>query len=71
VLAAVANVKDKISTAVIGLDALDQAAVDRAMIALDGTETKSRLGANAVLGVSMAASRAAAAARGVPLHRHL
>jgi len=71
VLQAVANVNEKISKAVIGLDALDQAAVDRAMIALDGTETKSRLGANAVLGVSMAASRAAAAARGVPLYRHL
>jgi enolase len=71
VLAAVANVNDEIARAVTGLDALDQTAVDKAMIALDGTETKSRLGANAVLGVSMASARAAAAARGVPLYRHL
>ncbi|MBN2198901.1 MAG: phosphopyruvate hydratase [Candidatus Aminicenantes bacterium] len=71
VLLAVANVNEKISKAVMGLDALDQAAVDQVMISLDGTETKSRLGANAVLGVSMAAARAAAAARGVPLYRHL
>ncbi|MBM3296238.1 MAG: phosphopyruvate hydratase [Candidatus Aminicenantes bacterium] len=71
VLAAVANVNETIAKAVIGLDALNQAGVDRAMIALDGTETKSRLGANAVLGVSMAVARAAAAARGVPLYRHL
>ena len=71
VLAAVANVNDKIRGAVTGLDALDQAAVDRAMLKLDGTENKSRLGANATLGVSMAVSRAAAQAKSEPLYRYL
>jgi enolase len=71
VLAAVANVNDKISLAVIGLDAADQATVDEAMLKLDGTENKSRLGANAMLGVSMAAARAAAQYKGESLYKHL
>jgi enolase len=71
VLKAVANVNAGIAGAVKGLDALDQAAVDRAMLALDGTEYKSKLGANAVLGVSMAVARAAAASAGTPLYRYL
>jgi len=71
VLAAVANVNEKISRAVIGLDALDQTAVDEAMLKLDGTKNKSNLGANAILGVSMAAARAAALSEGEPLYKHL
>ncbi len=59
-LKAVKNVNKKIAEAVIGLDALDQRAVDRAMLALDGTPNKSKLGANAILGVSLAVARAAA-----------
>src|SRR3974377_1181536 len=57
---AVANVVDQLESVVLGLDALDQVAVDRAMIEADGTEMKSKLGANAILGVSMAVARAAA-----------
>jgi enolase len=71
VLRAVANVRGEIAQAVIGRDATDQAGLDEALIALDGTENKGRLGANAVLGVSLAAARAAAAAAGEPLYRHL
>ncbi len=71
VLKAVAHVNGEIAAAVRDLDALDQAGVDRAMLALDGTEYKSRLGANAVLGVSMAVARAAAASAGMPLYRYL
>ena len=71
VLKAVGNVNDLIAPRVAGLDALDQAAVDQAMIALDGTESKTKLGANAVLGVSMASARAAAASAKAPLYRHL
>ena len=71
VLKAVAHVNGEIAGAVRDLDALDQAGVDRVMIALDGTEYKSRLGANAVLGVSMAVARAAAASAGMPLYRYL
>ncbi len=71
VLKAVANVNDTIGPAVAGLDAVDQAGLDRAMIKLDGTENKSRLGANALLGVSMAAARAAAQSKGVPLYKHI
>ena len=70
VLRAVANVNGELSKAVVGMDA-DLRAVDRRMIDLDGTPTKSRLGANAILGVSMAAARAAAAAEGVPLYAYL
>ena len=68
---AVANVNDEIAPAVRGRDAEDQEGIDRALIALDGTPNKSRLGANAILGVSLAAAHAAAAQAGEPLWRHL
>jgi enolase len=71
VLKAVANVNTEIDKAVIGLDASDQRALDKRMIELDGTPTKSRLGANAILAVSMAAARAAAAAQNLPLYKYL
>jgi enolase len=67
---AVANVNDEIAGQLTGAD-FDQRSLDSRMIALDGTPTKSRLGANALLGVSMAAARAEAASRRVPLYRHL
>ena len=68
---AVANVNGEIAEAVRGRDAADQRGLDEAMIALDGTKGKSRLGANAILGVSMASARAAAADAGRPLYRYL
>jgi len=68
---AVANVKAKIAPVLIGHDACDQVGVDRAMIKLDGSPTKSNLGANAILGVSLATAKAAAAALGQPLYRYL
>ncbi len=68
---AVANVNDLIGPAVRGVDASDQAGIDGRMLALDGTANKDKLGANAILGVSMAAARAAAASARVPLYRHL
>jgi enolase 1/2/3 len=68
---AVANVNGELAGAVHGRDATDQAGLDRAMIDLDGTPNKSRLGANAVLGVSLAAAHAAAAEEGMPLWRYL
>ena len=68
---AVANVKGEIAAAVCGLDATDQEAVDRALISLDGTPNKGRLGANAILGVSLANAKAAAADAGVSLFRYL
>jgi enolase len=68
---AVRNVAEKIAPTVVGMEAYDQLAVDQAMIALDGTPTKSQLGANAVLGVSIAVAKAAAAALETPLYRHL
>jgi enolase len=71
VLKAVANVNGEIAGAVAGLDALDQRGLDRALIELDGTPNKSRLGANAILGVSLAAAHAAAAEEGLPLWRYL
>jgi enolase len=71
VLKAVGNVNNEIAKAVAGLDAADQPALDHKMIALDGTPTKSRLGANAILAVSMAAARAAAAAQNLPLYKYL
>jgi enolase len=71
VLKAVTHVREEISSRARGLDALDQAGVDSALRELDGTPNKSRLGANAILGVSLAVARAAAAARGLPLYRHL
>ncbi len=71
VLNAVKNVQTELRDAVIGLDADDQSALDEKMIALDGTESKSRLGANALLAISMAAARAAANAKKQPLYRSL
>src|SRR5512135_373464 len=71
VLKAVDHVNLDISEAVRELDALDQAGVDRAMLTLDGTENKSKLGANAILGVSMAVARAAASSVRLPLYRYL
>src|ERR1700736_6556204 len=71
VLKAVRNVNGEIAKAVAGLDAADQRALDKRMMELDGTRTKSRLGANAILAVSMAAARAAAAAENVPLYKYL
>jgi enolase len=68
---AVANVEGELADAVRGIDAADQRAVDRAMIELDGTPNKGRLGANAILGVSLAVAKAAAAEAGVPLYRWL
>jgi enolase len=68
---AVNNVIDKIGPEIIGMDCLDQRAIDYAMIALDGTENKSVLGANAILGVSLACAKAAAAAVDLPLYRYI
>ncbi|HZP12238.1 MAG TPA: phosphopyruvate hydratase [Nevskiaceae bacterium] len=68
---AVKNVETEIAKKVIGMDAQDQPSLDQAMIDLDGTENKARLGANAILAVSLAASKAAAAECGLPLYRHL
>ena len=68
---AVANVNEEIAAAITGMDGLGQAELDRALIDLDGTENKSRLGANAILGVSLAAAHAAAAHEHQPLWRHL
>jgi len=68
---AVENVNEKLGPAVIGMSALDQAAVDRRLIELDGTPNKSKLGANAVLAVSLATARAAADTVGLPLWRYL
>jgi len=70
-LKAVEHVNGEIADAVVGLDGLDQSAVDRAMLALDGTPNKTKLGANAILGVSMAVARAAADSVGLPLYRYL
>jgi len=71
VLNAVANVKTTIALALTGMDATDQVGIDRAMIKLDGTPTKSKLGANAILGVSLATAHAAASALGQPLYKYL
>ncbi len=68
---AVAAVNGEIARAMAGLDASDQRALDRALVELDGTPNKARLGANAILGVSLAAAKAAAAEAGLPLYRHL
>jgi enolase len=68
---AVANVNDVIAPELIGQDVRDQETIDRLMVALDGTATKSKLGANAILGVSMACAHAAAEASGMPLYRYL
>ncbi len=71
VLKAVENVNTEIAEAIIGLDAAEQAFIDQTMIDLDGTENKSRLGANAILAVSMAVAKAAAEESGLPLYRYL
>ena len=65
------HVNARIAPEVIGMNVLDQAAIDQAMIRLDGTKNKSNLGANAMLGVSLAAARAAAGALGLPLYSYL
>ncbi|HUO07974.1 MAG TPA: phosphopyruvate hydratase [Phycisphaerae bacterium] len=70
-LKAVDNVNKKIAPEIVGMDARDQEGLDHAMIELDGTKTKAKLGANAILGVSMAAAKAAAEASGLPLYRYL
>ncbi|MBS4019764.1 MAG: phosphopyruvate hydratase [Dechloromonas sp.] len=70
VLQAVENINTEISEAIIGLDAQEQAFIDQTMIDLDGTENKSRLGANAILAVSMAVAKAAAEESGLPLYRY-
>ncbi len=69
--AAIEAVNDEIADAIIGLDAEDQLEIDQVMIELDGTENKGRLGANAILGVSLAVAKAAAEARGLPLYRYV
>jgi enolase len=71
VLKAVFNVNNPLASLVIGMDAKDQAKIDTAMIELDGTENKSNLGANAILGVSMAVAKAAAASSGLELYQYL
>jgi enolase len=71
VLKAVDNVNGEICDAILGLDAEDQLQIDRTMIELDGTENKGRLGANAILGVSLAVARAAAHSAGLPLYRYI
>ena len=70
-LQAVENVNDLIAPALIGLSALDQSGIDRFLIELDGTENKGKLGANAVLGVSLAVAKAAAEYSGLPLYRYI
>ena len=71
VLKAVAAVNSEIADAILGFDAEDQRDVDRLMIELDGTENKARLGANAILGTSLAVAKAAAGARGLPLYSYI
>ncbi|MGH7275098.1 MAG: phosphopyruvate hydratase [Nitrospiria bacterium] len=71
VLTAVTHVNDELSAHLIGMEALDQASIDRAMIELDGTKNKGRLGANAILGVSLAVAKAAASETRQPLYRYL
>ncbi len=71
VLKAVANVNEKLGPALIGMDATQQALIDQRMLELDGTQNKSNLGANAILGISMAVARAAAASANVPLYQYL
>ena len=68
---AVANVQKILAPELVGMDALDQVAVDKAMIALDGTENKKKVGANAILAVSLATAKAAAQQVGVPLYKYL
>lgn len=70
VLTAVKNVNDAIAPKLVGMDVTDQSGIDQLMNEIDGSENKGKLGANAILGVSLAASKAGAAAKGVPLYRH-
>ena len=71
VLTAVANIHDLILPEIVGLDSCDQVSVDGAMLALDGTKNKSKLGANAILGVSLANAKAAAQGSGLELYKYL
>ena len=71
VLKAVANVNDIIAEEIVGMDVFEQNLIDQTMIALDGTPNKSKLGANAILGVSLAVARAAAEELGLPLYRYV
>ena len=71
VLSAVANINNQIKALLVGSDAADQRAIDDAMIAADGTDNKAVLGANAILAVSLAAARAAAVSKGIPLYAHI
>ena len=71
VLQAVHNVNEKINPEIVGMDALDQAGIDNALIKLDGSENKGVLGANAILGASLAVAKAAAAELGIPLYRYI
>ncbi len=71
VLKAVANVNGELRDKIVGMNALDQEAIDRAMRDLDGTENKARLGANAILGISLATARAGSVLEGIPLHHYI
>ena len=71
VLKAVANVNDIIAPALLGMNALNQAEIDKMLLELDGTPTKSKLGANAILGVSLAVAKAAADYLQIPLYRYI
>ena len=71
VLRAVTNVEEEIASAILGMDAADQLAVDQAMLELDGSDNKGKLGANAILGVSLACAKAAAEEYGMPLYRYV
>ena len=71
VLKAVANVNEIIAEEIVGIEVFEQNLIDQAMIALDGTPNKSKLGANAILGVSLAVARAAAEELGLPLYRYV
>jgi enolase len=71
VLKAVENVNEELARELVGLEAFDQGALDNTMIELDGTPNKARLGANAILGVSLAVAKAAAQEAGLPLYRYL
>ena len=71
VLKAVENVNETIAKEIIGMDASDQVGIDKKLLELDGTKTKSKLGANAILGVSLATAKAAANALGIPLYRYI
>ena len=71
VLKAVENVNDEIAPEIIGFSALDQRLIDKIMIELDGTHNKGKIGANAILGVSLAVAKAAAAELGLPLYKYI